>query len=107
MFLFKDPATTEIYTLSIHDALPMLDSLTGDPQITLSAATVATGIIDDNDSATVSISDTPTVTEGSEQHITDPLSPPRSTYPTIRYSFGGTADGATDYTHTMTTMTIA
>src|SRR5438132_5392758 len=26
-FFFNDPATTEIYTLSLHDALPILDSL--------------------------------------------------------------------------------
>src|SRR5439155_12572517 len=43
-----------------------LDSLTGDPQITLGLTTVALGTIDDNDSATVSISDTPTVTEGGD-----------------------------------------
>src|SRR5438128_296158 len=39
-----------------------LDSLTGDPEIMLSAATLALGTIDDNDSATVSISGTPAVT---------------------------------------------
>src|SRR5687768_18068017 len=26
LFLFHDPATTEIYTLSLHDALPIFDS---------------------------------------------------------------------------------
>src|SRR5438445_8198575 len=25
LFFFKDPATTEIYTLSLHDALPIFD----------------------------------------------------------------------------------
>src|SRR5687768_18069541 len=28
-FFFNDPATTEIYTLSLHDALPIFDRLAG------------------------------------------------------------------------------
>src|SRR5688572_32436761 len=28
LFLFTDPATTEIYTLSLHDALPIFETLT-------------------------------------------------------------------------------
>src|SRR5207249_11780507 len=28
LFFFHDPATTEIYTLSLHDALPILDDIT-------------------------------------------------------------------------------
>src|SRR5207247_4377121 len=84
-----------------------LNSLTGDPQITLSAATVATGMIDDNDSATVSISGTPMVTEGGDLIFTVMLSAPSSTDTTINYSFGGTADGATDYLNTTTSVTIA
>src|SRR5690242_20767278 len=27
LFFFNDPATTEIYTLSLHDALPILDRI--------------------------------------------------------------------------------
>src|SRR5438093_10349045 len=80
-----------------------LDSLTGDPDITL-GATVATGLIDDNDSATVSISGTPTVTEGGDLIFTVTLSAPSSTDTTISYSFGGTADGATDYTNNTTSV---
>src|SRR3712207_7244656 len=30
MFFFNDTATTEIYTLSLHDALPILNELQGD-----------------------------------------------------------------------------
>src|SRR5260370_11344441 len=30
IFFFNDTATTEIYTLSLHDALPILDVLHGD-----------------------------------------------------------------------------
>src|SRR5439155_556922 len=84
-----------------------LDSVTGDPQITLSAATVATGMIDYNDSATASISGTPTVTEGGDLVFTVMLSAPSSTDTTINFSFGGTADGASDYTITTTSVTIA
>src|SRR5437870_13808110 len=29
LFFFNDPATTEIYTLSLHDALPILSALAG------------------------------------------------------------------------------
>ena len=29
LFFFNDTATTEIYTLSLHDALPILHSTTG------------------------------------------------------------------------------
>src|SRR5207249_9754410 len=32
VFFFNDPATTEIYTLSLHDALPILDSEDGDSE---------------------------------------------------------------------------
>src|SRR5689334_23409691 len=31
-FFFNDPATTEIYTLSLHDALPIFDALRDDPE---------------------------------------------------------------------------
>src|SRR3712207_8526641 len=31
MFFFNDTATTEIYTLSLHDALPIYRPLRGDP----------------------------------------------------------------------------
>src|SRR5947199_5241785 len=42
-FFFNDPATTEIYTLSLHDALPILPaeplpSITVPPRITMSQA---------------------------------------------------------------------
>src|SRR6266511_4138243 len=31
LFFFNDTATTEIYTLSLHDALPMRNSMSGTP----------------------------------------------------------------------------
>src|SRR2546430_13738092 len=34
-FFFNDTATTEIYTLSLHDALPISDSSAGGLQLTL------------------------------------------------------------------------
>src|SRR3989442_1265461 len=73
----------------------------------LSTATVAVGTIDDNDSATVSISGTPTVTEGGNLIFTVTVSAPSSTDTTISYSFGGTADGGSDYTNTTTSVMIA
>src|SRR2546427_5630307 len=43
-FFFNDTATTEIYTLSLHDALPILVSVRvvvqGDPRLALGAAAV-------------------------------------------------------------------
>src|SRR5260221_9423435 len=39
-FFFNDTATTEIYTLSLHDALPIFDPL---PAVTSSVAAVAPG----------------------------------------------------------------
>src|SRR6202521_3583432 len=33
-FVFNDTATTEIYTLSLHDALPIFDRGPHDPQVT-------------------------------------------------------------------------
>src|SRR2546425_6647186 len=64
-------------------------------------------MIDDNDSATVSVSDSPTVTEGGDLIFTVTMSASSSTDTTISYSFGGTADGATDYSNTTTSVTIA
>src|SRR5947208_8115280 len=32
VFFFNDTATTEIYTLSLHDALPIFDCRCGDPR---------------------------------------------------------------------------
>src|SRR6476661_10861089 len=45
-FFFNDTATTEIYTLSLHDALPMLSQVErGETSPTLaSAAKIATGL---------------------------------------------------------------
>src|SRR3989449_8056846 len=37
-FFFNDTATTEIYTLSLHDALPILESLKITPKAALSRA---------------------------------------------------------------------
>src|SRR5439155_24834539 len=34
-FFFNDPATTEIYTLSLHDALPIFAEATGAPDFVL------------------------------------------------------------------------
>src|SRR5207244_4741571 len=39
LFFFNDPPTTEIYTLSLHDALPILTKYTGRP------AMIATSVI--------------------------------------------------------------
>src|SRR3712207_7648286 len=36
-FFFNDTATTEIYTLSLHDALPILDELRPDADIVFTA----------------------------------------------------------------------
>src|SRR3989442_5187848 len=63
-------------------------------------------MIDDNDSATLSISDASTVTEGADLIFTVTLSAPSSTDTTINYSFGGTADGGSDFTNTRTSVTI-
>src|SRR2546426_12726131 len=41
-FFFNDTATTEIYTLSLHDALPIYDSATSG-SITLDATAALTG----------------------------------------------------------------
>src|SRR5439155_568429 len=68
-----------------------LGSITGDPQITLAVPTPPTAKINDNDSATVSLSGTPTVTEGADLIFTVTLSAPSSTDTTISSSFGGTA----------------
>src|SRR2546426_6938923 len=43
-FFFNDTATTEIYTLSLHDALPI--SVSGRPTSAAWAATASTGAID-------------------------------------------------------------
>src|SRR2546425_9451598 len=40
-FFFNDTATTEIYTLSLHDALPIWMSLSSSPRRSASACTVA------------------------------------------------------------------
>src|SRR3989442_15534630 len=77
-----------------------LGSLTGDPQITLGAMTAASGTIIDNDTAVVSISGTPTVTEGTNLAFMVTLSAATSPATTINYSFGGTADGGSDFTNT-------
>src|SRR2546422_2780592 len=37
-FFFNDTATTEIYTLSLHDALPISIAFAGDDQVQLDAA---------------------------------------------------------------------
>jgi len=43
-FFFNDTATTEIYTLSLHDALPILDdNVEGEPAFWASAAPSASG----------------------------------------------------------------
>src|SRR6266511_2814205 len=39
-FFFNDPATTEIYTLSLHDALPISPALKESPQLRFSNADV-------------------------------------------------------------------
>src|SRR5207244_3368142 len=79
---------------------------TGDPQITLGLTTVATGTINDNGGATVSISGAPTVTEGAALTFTVTQSAASSTATTINYSFGGTATGGSDFTNTTTSVMI-
>src|SRR5947208_7347603 len=41
-FFINDTATTEIYTLSLHDALPILGSLTRSARINIPRSSVAT-----------------------------------------------------------------
>src|SRR5439155_1610085 len=60
----------------------------------------------DNDSATISLSGTPTVTEGANLTFTVTLSAASSTATTINYSFGGTAAARSDLTNTTTSVTI-
>src|SRR5688572_32240179 len=51
-FFFHDPATTEIYTLSLHDALPILLQAFDDPQATMHPDVVVfEGRSDDGDRA--------------------------------------------------------
>src|SRR5439155_877391 len=83
-----------------------LGAIAGDPQITLGLTTAATGTITDNDTATVSISGTPTVTEGRDLTFTVTQSAVSSTDTTINYSFGGTATAGLDFTSTTTSVTI-
>src|SRR5262249_28876577 len=83
-----------------------LVGVSGDPDITLSDSTLASGTIDDNDSATVSLSRTATVTAGGDLTFTVTLSAPSSTDTTLNYSFGGTATDGSDYTKTTISVTI-
>src|SRR5207249_4223084 len=83
-----------------------LGSVMGDPQITLGAATAATGTINDNDSATISISGTPTVTEGAALTFTVTLSAPSSTDTTIHYLHDALPICGSDFTNTTTSVTI-
>src|SRR5207249_1565358 len=85
-----------------------LGAIAGDPQITRGTS-AATGTINDNDSATLSISGTPTVTEGSALTFTVMLSAASSTATTVAYSFNGstaTPGAANDFTNTTTRVTI-
>src|SRR3712207_7769456 len=43
VFFFNDTATTEIYTLSLHDALPIFDTVASPMQGTVLAVRVADG----------------------------------------------------------------
>src|SRR2546423_13865454 len=72
--------------------------VTGVQTCALPTSTVTTGTIDSMTTATVSISDASTVTEGGDLIFTVTLSAPSSTDTTISYSFGGTATGGSDYT---------
>src|SRR5439155_736197 len=99
--------TTDDNLVEDSESLSLTLVSTDNPQITLGATTVATGMIDANERATVSISDAATVSEGAQLTFTVMLSAPSSTDTTINYSLGGTADGATDYTNTTTSVTIA
>src|SRR6266478_5354100 len=42
-FFFNDPATTEIYTLSLHDALPILNHVSGRRELTWELGTLLPG----------------------------------------------------------------
>src|SRR2546422_8039978 len=44
-FFFNDTATTEIYTLSLHDALPILGLLAGGAMVILDRLTIGGGYI--------------------------------------------------------------
>src|SRR6266542_3194408 len=43
-FFFNDPATNEIYTLSLHDALPILDGLPSESTIAMAPFVVRLGV---------------------------------------------------------------
>src|SRR5438093_794718 len=77
--------TTDDDLVEDSESLSLTLVSTDNPQITLGATTVTTGTIDDNDSATVSISDASTVTEGGDLIFTVTLSAPSSTDTTISY----------------------
>src|SRR5258706_11213214 len=53
LFFFNDTATTEIYTLSLHDALPIWASTFGNP-ITVASGNTGTATITDSAAATFS-----------------------------------------------------
>src|SRR3712207_8251912 len=47
IFFFNDTATTEIYTLSLHDALPISDTLLADPQLAAAGERLGRGLVKD------------------------------------------------------------
>ena len=49
IFFFNDPATTEIYTLSLHDALPIWSLSNPLVAVELAAAVMADGVVVDQD----------------------------------------------------------
>src|SRR5207244_1728887 len=98
--------TTDDNLVEASETLSVTLLSTSHPRITLGATTVATGTINDNDTALVSISGSPTVTEGANLTFTVTLSAASSTDTTVNYSFGGTATGGSDYTNTTTSVTI-
>src|SRR5439155_925622 len=100
------PTTDDALVEADETVSVTLGTIIGNPGISLGLTTVDTGTINDNDTATVTISGTPAVTEGRDLTFTVTQSAVSSTDTTINYSFGGTATGGSDFTNTATSVTI-
>src|SRR5207249_11772372 len=63
-FFFNDPATTQLYTLSLHDALPIYRRSPGHQEIPYDMLVLALGVAPDTTTA-------PGVEERSEEHTSE------------------------------------
>src|SRR5690349_24036107 len=61
LFFFNDTATTEIYTLSLHDALPILKDLRANDTVMFTLPTLGTGTSADGQS--IVVADTTAITD--------------------------------------------